>query len=137
MDPIDEEEEAPNPVLDADDLLLDGLERDETEMQAWDLLHSETPEVSNGPRISFDPVSPPVRVPAEEDAGDVPQPDQDPWEEPSPTGNSMETPSPALQEGMSGDEARPSPVRRLTRSMTKGLRNALAGPLDRIRKRRK
>ena len=137
LDPIDEEEEAPNPVLDADDLLLDGLERDETEMQAWDLLHSETPEASNGPRISFDPVSPPVRVPAEEDAGDVPQPDQDPWEEPSPTGNSMETPSPALQEGMSGDETRPSPVRRLTRSMTKGLRNALAGPLDRIRRRRK
>ena len=137
LDPINEEEEVPNPVLDTDDLLLDGLERDETEMQAWDLLHSETPETGSGPRIAFDPVSPPVRVPAEEDAGDVPQPDQDPWGELSPADNSREAPVPAPQEGVSGDVARPSPVRRLTRSMTKGLRNALAGPLDRIRRRRK
>ena len=31
----------------------------------------------------------------------------------------------------------PSPIRRMTRSMTKGLRNVLAGPLDRIRRKRK
>ena len=127
----------PEPEIDSDGLLLEDLEREELEMEAWDLLHREGGSGDARSKISFDPMSPPVRVPNEGEGSGLQAPEEDPWEEANPEEGGAE-PSPRDQANR-GPAAGPgpSPIRRMTRSMTKGLRNVLAGPLDRIRRKRK